>query len=192
MGIILSVVNSIEILLATIILFMAVHIVKRQDKLRKNHYLFRQRVKVLRDFRRLYDNFSSCMTATKKTKSFMDKNKIQEIVLNDCFDYESMGQEQQNNEINLRQKLNRLDALSADFHILYDKEEIRLIENFIFWYHLLLIEVWHNKIRLNDSRDFNLITQHFEGELKNLEQSYRSIKDSQIISKLEKETQLTM
>lgn len=185
--------SIIGFVLALVILIIEVAFIRHQDKMRRDYFIFKKRMRALRGFKEIY--YSYCVYRshiTEEISYLLTLEKLNELSRNDFFG----RTEELFNNLSLNQryqefleKFSRLDVLSDDFNILFTGKEAYPIQSFIFWYRSLIFEIATYK-KNKGSKNCPTNTLSIESKIKKLESAYKEINETFVLSKLEAQVKI--
>jgi hypothetical protein len=190
MNLILIILTTIDLLLAFLALSIGIAMIKRQDKLRYHYFLFKKRARILRQFKELYYSYELYrLGPTQNSFLFLKEEKFKQLLRNnflgkDLSFYDEINKEE--NVLKLQEKLRDLDNLADDFKVLYDEKKTLPVQNFIFWYRLLVRDFGMYKKNLIEGEigtlENNMV---LENHIKKIESCYGQLNDLSLFSHLE-------
>lgn len=195
MNLILISITSIELVLSVFALMGGIILIKRQDSLRHNYFLFKRRLRILREFKELFYSYTFYRESLlQENGSLMKDERISQLAKNKFFEnkgdfFESLNDREK--YLVFKEKLNKLDLLSDDFKLLYPDTQVEEIQSFIFWYRTLLSEIAsYKRDILEGNSNFSNHQLMVELRIKNLEKSFQSLNEGFTIGLLENEAKL--
>ena len=195
MEIVLVTITFIDIVLAIMIIVTSVSLTKRQDRLRHYHYVFRKRLRLLRHFKALYHSYSLYRSAFGLgVDNFLKDEQLYQLARNEYLgeDVSCLATLDKHGAYQIfREKLHQLDLLSEDLEVLYSEGEAKLMQDFIFWYRILLSEIGNRKRQASKENELDPIHRRsMEAEVKNLERCYQELQESRLLGDLEAKVKL--
>lgn len=195
MSMIVSILATINLILAFLVLGSSILLIKWHDKLRYKHFIFKKRVRVLRQFKELYYSYELYRATQKEPSNLILDDKQLTLLLKKIFIgdklsfYEGITQEQK--EIKLQEKMNFLDRLSDDFKVLYNPKINLPIQSFIFWYRIILSDfVNYKKNLINGKIEALENNLSLKTGIKQLEFYYEKINNLSLSNDLEEGVQI--
>lgn len=197
MKFILLSITSIELLVSILALLGGILLIKRQDNKRHNYFLYKKRIRILREFKDIFYSYTLYRSSiSQEIDVLLNDEKICQLTRNNFFKEKGNLFENldcQNRYIFLQGKLNRLELLSDDFMILYDSKQSETIQTFIFWYKALLQDIAsYKKGMLEEKVDYKKYTVSVKVKLKHLEEVYEILNESFLILELERQTKIVI
>lgn len=183
MGLISTILTTLDLIMAILVLGLAISIIKHQDKFRSKHLLFQEKFRVLRDFKELYYSYKLYridqeLSIEEKLDQLLNNN----FLVNDFYFGEEKKIEQ--NKTKLHEKLKKLDNLESDFKLLFNEDNLLPIQSFIFWYRMFVSDFVLYRIKTQEEIECSEYNTQFASEVKNLEKSYQKINELSLLRKL--------
>lgn len=190
MELVLTTVTTIDFILVITVIVTAVRLIKCQDHICYNHYMYRKRGKLLYHFKALYGSYSNYRSNFRLgSEEFLKNKQLVKLLQNDylekdinCLKY--LGKN--DSYLILREILRQLDLLSEELKVFYKEEEAEVMQDFIFWYRMLLSELGSFKKEYKKEKCQKALHRRtILAEVKNLERCYQNLQESNLLTNLE-------
>lgn len=191
----LTTVTAIDFILLIIVSIAAVRFIKCQSYIRYNHFMYRKRRKLLCHFKALYGSYSHYRSTFRLGSEELLKDKqLVKLLQNDYLGKSGSclnPLENRDSYLLFREMLQQLDLLSEDIKVFYKREEAQVMQDFIFWYRMVLSELGSVKKGAEKGKILKPLRHRtLLAEVKNLERCYQALQENNLIRSLESKIEI--